>query len=127
MRCPTWKKINLSGAEGRVGTGTVPTWEDFYEQHPGWTIFDDRYENHIININDMIQEICRQNLYPIYQFGNSGKLAELIVRQHPKLIDKLMRDGEREFNRMLEENVDEMVDETEHELEIEDVISDEED
>jgi hypothetical protein len=79
---------------------TNKTWENFYSQHPGWTKFDDMYLNHIININEMIQNISSEFLYPIYQYGNSGKLVDFIVKCHPKLINKLMKEGEKEFSQM---------------------------
>ena len=89
----------------------VPEWAYIYNCHPGWIKFSDKYQDHIMFINNMIEDYCYKYSVPIYQFGNSTNLHNLIVESHPNLIKRLMSEAEFEFNQSLEEEEEEDEDE----------------
>ena len=77
----------------------VPEWTKIYNKHPGLIMFDNKYMDHIMFINNMIEKSCYENYVPLYQYGNSAKLYDLIIDQNPKLIKKMLEEAEEEFNK----------------------------
>ena len=47
------------------------------------------YRDHIININNIIEEECYQNGVMIYQNGTSGTLQKFLIEMNPKLTEHL--------------------------------------
>lgn len=59
-------------------------------------LFDDKYVDHIIDLNDMINYICREKFMPLYQNGSVNKLYNLIIDEHPDVINELIKTEELE-------------------------------
>lgn len=72
-------------------------WLGQYLYHPGYDYFSDKYGDHIININNIIEDECYGGALCIYQDGSSYKLQTFIINSNKKLIEDCMNDAEKQL------------------------------
>lgn len=86
----------------------VDNWMENFLYHPGYDTFDEKYLEHIENINKMIEDYCYQHMVTMYQYGNAGKLRDLIYRTNPVILEECFQKAEDDVkNRIAEEEDDE--------------------
>lgn len=69
-------------------------WLKQYMYHPGFDLFDNKYLDHIINLNNIIEDECYHESLNIYHKGNEGTLRRFLIDMNPRLMENFMRVAE---------------------------------
>jgi len=72
-------------------------WLGLYLYHPGYDLFENKYMDHIINLNNIIEEESYNYSLSIYQHGSSGKLQKFLIDSNPKLIEHYVTMAENQM------------------------------